>query len=114
MALPAAQTLLTVSGVDAGNAAIGWDGAAVGALTGFNVSAFLQDSQTLVFNITIPPNSNIINNATFQVNGKDFASAAVPANVGVTNVLAVAGATACVAPSTSHRVQALHYAQRQP
>ena len=108
--LPAAQTLLTVSGINAANAAIGWDGAAVGGLTGFTVQAFLQDSQTLVFNITIPQAAtNIINNATFQVNGKDFAGAAVPANVGVTNVLAVAGATACVAPSTSTDIEFKHF-----
>ena len=108
--LPAAQTLLTVSGINAANAAIGWNGVAVGALTGFNVQAFLQDSQTLVFNITIPQAAtNIINNATFQVNGKDFAGAAVPANVGVTNVLAVAGATACVAPSTSTDIEFKHF-----
>lgn len=108
--LPAAQTLLTVTGTNAANAAIGWNGAAVGGLTGFNVQAFLQDNQTLVFNITIPQNTlNIINNATFQINGMDFAGAAAPANIGVTNVLAVSGATACVAPQVSTDIEFKHF-----
>ena len=108
--LAAAQKLLTVTGIDATNAAIGWDGAKVGALTGFNVEAFLHDNQTLVFNITIPQAAtNIINNATFQINGQDFGSFAVPQNVGVTNVLSVSGATACVAPQVSTDIEFKHF-----
>lgn len=110
VSLPAAQTLLRVSGTDGTNAAIGWNGAAVGALTGFQVQAFLADAQTLVFNVTIPQNAtNLINNAVFTINGSDFAGAATPANVGVTNVLAVSGQTACVAPSTSTDIEFKHF-----
>ncbi len=108
--LPAAQTLLRVSGTDGGNAAIGWNGVAIGALTGFQVQAFLADAQTLVFNVTIPQNAaNLINNAVFTINGSDFAGGATPANVGVTNVLAVSGQTACVAPSTSTDIEFKHF-----
>ena len=107
--LPAAQTLLRVSGTNAANAAIGWNGVAVGGLTGFQVQAFLADAQTLVFNVTVPQNAaNLINNAVFTINGSDF-SAAAPANVGVTNVLAVSGQTACVAPSTSTDIEFKHF-----
>ncbi|ASI69208.1 hypothetical protein BA022_12105 [Diaphorobacter nitroreducens] len=110
VSLPAAQTLLRVSGTDGANAAIGWNGVAIGALTGFQVQAFLADAQTLVFNITIPQSAtNLINNAVFTINGSDFAGAATPANVGVTNVAAVAGQTACVAPSTSTDIEFKHY-----
>lgn len=110
VSLPAAQTLLRVSGTDGANAAIGWNGAAVGALTGFQVQAFLADAQTLVFNVTIPQNAaNLINNAVFTINGSDFAGGATPANVGVTNVLSVSGQTACVAPSTSTDIEFKHF-----
>ncbi len=110
VSLPAAQTLLRVSGTDGANAAIGWNGAAIGALTGFQVQAFLADAQTLVFNVTVPQNAaNLINNAVFTINGSDFAGAATPANVGVTNVLAVSGQAACVAPSTSTDIEFKHF-----
>lgn len=110
VSLPAAQTLLRVSGTDGANAAIGWNGAAIGALSDFQVQAFLADAQTLVFNVTIPQGAtNLINNAVFTINGSNFAGAATPANVGVTNVSSVAGLAACVAPSTSTDIEFKHY-----
>ena len=93
-----AQGVINMNGKNLANADIGFaNGALVGALSGATIEAFLTDADaTLVFNITIPANAaNYVKDAVFQLNATDFAGAATPANVGMTNAFTVAGATTC-------------------
>ena len=111
--LPLANKVLNLNGKNLANAAIGFDGALIGGLTGVTVDAFLANADsTLVFNITIPADpANYISNGVFQINSLDFnaGGAATGQNIGVTNVLAVALATTCVGPDTNANIDFKHY-----
>jgi hypothetical protein len=74
------------------------------------VSVFTADAgATLVFNVTIPQGAgNFFNEPKVTINANDFLPAN-PNNVGITNVLSVAGTVACVGPDTSSNIGFKHF-----
>jgi hypothetical protein len=99
--LPATQTLLQMAATQGGLAALP---------AGSVVSVFTADSAaTLVFNVTIPQAAaNFFNEPKVTINANDFLPAN-PNNVGITNVLSVAGTVACVGPDTSSNIGFKHF-----
>lgn len=99
--LPATQTVLQMAATQGGLAAL--PATAV-------VSVFTADvGSTLVFNVTIPQGAaNFFNEPKVTINANDFLPAN-PNNVGITNVLSVAGTVACVGPDTSSNIGFKHF-----
>jgi hypothetical protein len=112
IALATTQQILKLTGLNAGGTAFAPVGQlASGLPTGSTVDAFSANSgTTLIFNITIPAlAANLINSANFQINAGDFIATAGTGNVGVTNALAVAKETACIAPDTASNISFKHF-----